>query len=80
MSEWQPIQTAPKDGTEFLGYCGDGFFLCAWYRRYGCFIDNVSGDPFGENQEARADEKAPLCELTHWMSLPAPPPSTESDT
>lgn len=62
MSEWRPIETAPKDGTLFLVWAPGSEFdlpdmmsLCAWHPDGGFCV----------------------CELrypTHWMPLPAPPP------
>lgn len=61
MSEWQPIETAPKDGTYILGY-GEhdhrGHYIDAihwWHDRWT--IEWMSG----------------FQRPTHWMPLPAPP-------
>lgn len=40
---WQPIKTAPKDGTEVLVYAG-GFFVAYWNGRSwddGDFYDHI---------------------------------------
>lgn len=72
-SDWQPIETAPRDGTEidlwtrdedgFPGRIPDGAWrtrdgLTGWYAR-------------SERGWMRIEEFA--YEPTHWMPLPAPP-------
>lgn len=67
MSNWQPIETAPKNGTEVL----------TWGVRRG--MDIAVYDPGSENEEyawtctssgmSLDHESRP----THWMPLPEPP-------
>lgn len=63
---WQPIATAPKDGTLFLAYAEAGqhelpalFSLCAWHEDAGFCI-------------------CELREPTHWQPL-QPPPNVGAD-
>jgi len=72
--EWQPIETAPKDGTSFLGWDGkyvtemiwasheddDGHvgWCCAGFS-YGGVLYDLHYTPLGEP--------------THWKPLPEPP-------
>lgn len=63
MSEWQPIETAPKDGTVLLGYenkAGVEMFTFRWCEHRGW----ISEIPWGDWD--RVDP-------THWMPLPEPP-------
>lgn len=67
MMEWQPIETAPKDGTAILLYCtkfyfGSGVYLGSWA---GTFFEVCTE---GETDFPYSDDGA-----THWMPLPAPP-------
>lgn len=67
MAEWQPIATAPRDGTEVLlwgacrprnsgtRYAGDA--NVGWWSVYG-WHTRVAGE---------------VCMATHWQPLPAPP-------
>ena len=61
---WQPIETAPKDGsTIVLGGYG-------WTRRGYWAIDNF----IGNGQPTWSSEDGHGCgEVTHWMPLPEPP-------
>jgi hypothetical protein len=69
---WQPIETAPKDGTRILGFnrCDDGIAIYRWdvqpyhkkprpYWQMECCI----------NQRWFSEGRQP----THWMPLPEPP-------
>lgn len=67
MSVWRPIETAPKDGGDLLGWvrlrdCPDGGFhdLIRWTR-----------DAWRDVQDSR------VADLTHWMPLPPPPTTKE---
>ncbi len=60
MTGWQPISTAPKDGTEVL-VCGYRQQSVAAYRE-GYWRVYTDEGWFGSDQPA-----------THWMPLPEPP-------
>jgi hypothetical protein len=59
--KWQPIETAPKDGT---------FLVCAVGDSRGPFV--VSGTILWRAREAGTPGHLSLHHLTHWMPLPAP--------
>jgi Protein of unknown function (DUF551) len=65
MSEWQPIESAPKDGSEILLAVGGGQRMVV-----GFYIGDLRPEfpwqgldvvAFGRNA------------ITHWMPLPEPP-------
>jgi Protein of unknown function (DUF551) len=68
--KWQPIETAPKDGTAILALVdglhentGEPFIAAvAWYREGFWLVNEEGGDTY---------------QPTHWMPLP-PPPNTQS--
>ena len=84
MSEWQPIETAPKDGTEVWAYRADSGVFVAMFGAMDIFpmsdaeIEAMDeGSFWQEDWWAYAfdgvfrleDDLAP----THWHPLPDPP-------
>ena len=65
--EWQPIETAPKDGTDILVMTGETMHVVRWINIHGDFdywaVDDNKHGPF------TLRGKAP----THWIQLPEPP-------
>jgi hypothetical protein len=58
---WQPIETAPKDGTEVLVLIRAKVIRLGWY-----FVRS-------SRTAGWCDENGKAITPTHWMSLPAPP-------
>ena len=79
--EWQPIETAPKDGTPILCVRGHCQPVVAWFETFPePLLDGdqtkwrwrEAGD-FVSDNSWREDWHGTLYEPTHWMPLPAPP-------
>jgi hypothetical protein len=71
-SNWQPIKTAPKDGTEFLAYskrCGK-CDVVEWMPSVRDFLP-VQMD--GEMGPLPYEFGYKRHDATHWMPLPTPP-------
>lgn len=56
-SQWQPIETAPKDGSEFLSWSELSQWVTHWDEKSKIW---KSGEGYG-------------LKPTHWMPLPEPP-------
>jgi hypothetical protein len=74
MSEWQPIETAPKDCSAFIGW-QEG-----WSTGYEVhWVDRIHGGDGGfyiANNDPTDSWGPGELTLTHWQPLPLPP-STE---
>ncbi len=72
--EWQPISSAPKDGTSFLGVrVSSGKSPVIWlitglHMEYGSLNDDGTKGLTWNGQGALYGIK-----ITHWMPLPIPP-------
>ena len=72
MSEWHPIETAPKDGTLIVLW--DGYYKVRVTNAKWDFHYWMNGVPQGGKTWGRDDRDGPFCEdPTHWMPVPAPP-------
>ena len=72
MSEWLPIESAPKDKAilvcaQYSDGSGQGVYCAEWSDYFECF------HPQYADCQVIGDED---CPVTHWMPLPAPPLTT----
>lgn len=70
---WQPIETAPKDGSFVLG-CQEGPWT-EWFRQ-SCAPQTVAYRTYHPNQPGKAkwrDKDGKPVFITHWMPLPPAP-------
>lgn len=77
MTGWQPIESAPRDGTEVLvfgRFAGEISGIHAEHE-YGiaAFINGASDFQGFEWAAIGGDTYEVWCCPTHWMPLPAPP-------
>jgi hypothetical protein len=76
--DWQPIETAPKDGTEIDIWGGVDVGRVAgafWGQRSAdkAQREHFGFDEFGWCREGEDGWIYPITWPTHWMPLPAPP-------
>lgn len=60
--EWQPIDTAPKDGTLFMAWCPKSKLSLM-----------VFNNPIESETWSLTGPSYVVPEPTHWMPLPSPP-------
>ena len=73
MNEWQPIETAPKDGTYFIGWNGNLAFKTSRGKYYDKWPHQEGGPTFREEWNAYDSSSMWPWKPTHWMPLPEPP-------
>ena len=74
LTGWQPIETAPRDGTEILMTNGVDVSSGQWFSEYGGTYDQ-EGAPNGDERDAGWMDwiGGMQPDPTHWMPLPPPP-------
>ena len=71
MSEWQPISTAPRDGTPILIARKDETF--GWVRGWATWVDVRGISGWLSHGFCEIPGNLGLAHPTHWMPLPEPP-------
>lgn len=79
--DWQPIEFAPRDGTQFLALVSNGWYALVrapvqglregWPYQWWHSSDRQSYPV--EDTHADTEWSPTTLRLTHWMPLPAPP-------
>lgn len=76
--DWQSIETAPRDGTEVLGFWSY-VYIEDTGPTIGMSVVSWEKHDFGEGW-TDGDGLANAGVYTHWMPLPEPPKATPSTT
>ena len=67
MDDWQPIETAPRDGRRFLTWCK------TYGVRVGMAYNRADHDDWLSNLDAYGGSSKGGMRATHWMPLPPAP-------
>ncbi len=73
MSEWQPIETAPRDGSDVLVFGGTYSSECISCEFYGVAFNAVAIAWWDERSKTWNGGDLVTHNPTHWMPLPEPP-------
>jgi hypothetical protein len=81
MSDWQPIETCPKDGSRFL-IAGECKVTIGWWHENKGRTLIADDKPYWEDYDHsgvyQISDDDWIIE-THWMPLPQPPGNVSSD-
>ncbi|MCX2699356.1 hypothetical protein [Ochrobactrum chromiisoli] len=74
---WLPIETAPKDGTEFIGWDGKRPFRCSNTKHYVKYPHEEGGPTYRNVWSGHYYDSIMPENPTHWRPLPASPGAPE---
>ena len=77
-AQWQPIETAPKDGTAVLLWLGAPWSEVRqmwWYDPWDVWLAAGEDEPDAGDERFGCGSAIP----THWMPLPAPPSDAQRE-
>ena len=72
---WQPIETAPKDGTRIIIFEDGCVRISRWYVHYMNGAPNPHRAPEWKQDVMYGHDYYGPIKPTHWMPLPKPPES-----
>ena len=77
--QWQPIETAPKDGTSILVSNGRWRDIAYWaaFARFNNITDSMDVGPAWCGRDCDDPYYSYALDPTHWMPLPPPPAETK---
>ena len=70
--DWQPIETAPKDGTHFIGWDGKRPFRCSAGKHYVLYPHQDGGPTYRDVWNGHYYDSIMPENPTHWQPLPPP--------
>lgn len=89
MSDWNPIETAPKDGREIIGVFAKRYSFDGKVTVYGPWTIAWNGKRWRSSwdecevveymSDFGTEYKEPDIEPTHWTSIPTPPTIDSED-
>ena len=77
MSEWQPIETAPRDETDILVAGGTHGNECVSCEFHGAKFTGVAIAYWDKREKWFSGGECDYYHPTHWMPLPTPPTTGE---
>jgi hypothetical protein len=74
---WLPIETAPKDGTDFIGWDGKWAFRCSAGKKYVLYPHQDGGPTYQDVWDGHYYDSLTIEHPTHWRPLPPAPGASE---
>lgn len=76
---WLPIETAPKDGTDFIGWDGKWPFRCSAGKKYELYPHMDGGPTYRDVWDGHYHDSLTIEHPTHWRPIPPLPQTGGGD-